>query len=177
MAKQLTDSAFLARLQEEKNMLMKLNDGRVLNITSMNRSNTEYKIIVNGPCYVFTENYGEPKLSSGPHELRMTIPREYPYIKPRVFFPNPQKRIAHVNVWSTGTVCTGDHWQEECHNLVFLIEKLMLAMTFDPIAIGFESMADSKYCEWMRKMSIKQRFPTFKWSAPTERTSRIVKVR
>ena len=176
MAKQLTDNAFTARMQEENNMLMKLNDDKVLNISSMNKSNTEYRIIINAPCYLFTENYGEPRLSNGPHEVRMSIPREYPYVKPRVYFPDAQKRIAHINVWPTGTVCTGDHWQEQCHNLVFLVEKLMLAMTFNPIAIGFKSMADNKYYEWMRTMSIKQKFPTFKWSAPKERTSRIIKV-
>jgi len=34
--------------------LMKLNDDKVLNISSMNKSNTEYRIIINAPCYLFT---------------------------------------------------------------------------------------------------------------------------
>jgi len=54
MAIQLTDNDFTTRMREENKMLMKLNDDKVLNISSMNKSNTEYRIIINAPCYLFT---------------------------------------------------------------------------------------------------------------------------
>lgn len=175
MDRQLTDSQFIARLQEEKEELLKLNDD-VLNITPLNRLNTEYKITVNAPCYLYTENYGEPVLSNGPHELKMTVSREYPFNKARIYFTDVNKRLAHVDVFPTGTVSIGDVWDPHCHNLVYLVKKMMLLLSFDPCFINFYSMSDKNYRDWMKKMVLNRKFPTFKWSEPVTATRKIIKL-
>lgn len=179
MDQQLTDSQYLARLQEEKTMIMKLNDDKVLKISSNNRMNSEYTVTVNGPCYLYSTDYAEPKLSLGPHNLKLVVPRGYPFDKPRIYFVDENKRLAHVNVFKSGTVCTGVEWHPQSHNLVHVIKKTMQAMTFDPMAIRFDSMADKSYRDWMKKMLLNRKFPTFKWTEPSGATPgsrRIIKL-
>lgn len=175
MEKQLPDSVFLARLQEEKEMLLKLNDD-VLSIMPLNRLNTEYKITVNAPSYLYTENYGEPILSNGPHALKMSVPREYPFVKPRIYFIDASKRTAHVDVYPTGSVSLSDVWHPESCTLRWLVERLMLHMSFSPTYIHFESMCDRHYRDWMKKMVLNRKFPTFKWSEPVTATRKIIKL-
>ena len=106
----------------------------------------------------------------------MLISREYPFNKPRIYFTDANKRLAHVNVFNTGTIDSGCCWHPESHNLVYLIKRLMLLMTFDPMAICFDSMSDKNYRDWMKKMVLNRKFPTFKWSEPVTATRKIIKL-
>ncbi|MCR4801782.1 MAG: hypothetical protein K5895_02095 [Lachnospiraceae bacterium] len=169
----LNDIQFRTRMINEKNALMLLNTRRsVLEIQPTSLDLTEYRITINAPSYIIGPN-NIPVLSNGPHILIMTVERDYPYIcedsyernqhKPKIRFEDPNKRLTHVNVFPSGTICTGDYFNPQYHDLTYLVNKAMFAISFTPETIGYTSMADATWEKWMKEMQKKNKFPTFQW--------------
>ena len=148
-----------ARLENEWiNIVQPMNRPGFLEITH-SADFTKFYVTVHAPSYVVGKNGGEPVLKHT-HKFTMYVGSDYPMNKPRVVFDNKDERIAHINVWDTGTFCLSE-WSPKICNLGTTIWKCVHAIAFDPANWRKDSMACSANLAYVEKWEKAGALPTF----------------
>jgi len=106
------------------------------------------------------------------HELRITLPPDYPDIKPLFAFARP---IFHPNCWSSGTFCYGEHYYPGMHLTELLIAVVHDIELWGPDPFYLDSSASLtahnyyRNPEWVRQLRARLRAIPFPPANPTIR--------
>lgn len=148
------------RLENEwKNKIEPMNRPGFLEITHA-EDYEAFHVKVLAPSYVVpTVSTKEPELRME-HRFTVFVPTDYPHHPPKVFFDDPTKRIAHINVWDSGRICLSE-WSENMCDIASTISKCIHAIAFDPGNWKKDSMACSKYLPFIQKLEEEGKCPVF----------------
>lgn len=148
-----------ARLENEwLNIVEPMNRPGFVEITH-STDYSKFYVTVHAPSYVVSKGGAEPTLKYT-HKFTVYVGSNYPADKPRVVFDNKDERIAHINVWDTGTFCIGE-WAPKMCNIGTTISKCIHAIGFDPTNWRKDSMACSANLAFLEKKEREGAFPTF----------------
>lgn len=152
----LSQEAFLRDKQE----LLQAFDPRYVTIQRMSTPKgclAQFEITVHAMTYALfgpkdTQPKAVPKLS-----FYLEISENYPAVAPRIYF-SPERRLAHVNTFSSGTQCT-DRWSAYS-TMKIVAEKTIRAVIFDENVTRYDSKACAFLEPWQQKMAAEGKFPT-----------------
>ena len=155
----LSPAALQTRLRNEwVNLVEPMNRKGFIEITHSEHFD-QFHVKVMAPSWIVGKKEGEEELAYV-HEFTVYPGSDYPYKKPRVVFDQPSKRIKHINVWETGTICISD-WSPKMCNIATTISKCIHAIAFDPGNWRKDSMACSDNLPFVEKLEAEHKVPTF----------------